>query len=81
MQRTAGRCDPIKGYRIDSGAENVTPLLVAASYGHVPLIHWYLEQSGCEIGERDQHGDTALHYAARYGQAEAADSFFKETQH
>ncbi len=63
-----------RGYQIDSGIENVTPLLgIAASFGHVSLMQWYLAQAGSDISERDEQGDTALHYAARYGQAEAAE--------
>ena len=51
----------------EKGSLRVTPLMLAASYGHVPLLQWYLEQEGVLIDEVDLHGKCALHYAARYG--------------
>ena len=49
----------------------VTPLLLAASYGHVPLMQWSLEEDGARIDEIDMYGNCALHFAARYGHVNA----------
>ncbi len=45
----------------------VTPLLLAASYGHVSLMKWLLFQEDARLDVTDINGACALHYAARYG--------------
>ena len=61
----------VMNMRPEKGTGGVTPLMLAASYGKVPLMHWCLEQEGVLIDEVDRDGKCALHYAARHGQAGA----------
>ncbi len=52
-------------------SREVTPLLLAASFGHVPLMQWSLEEDGARIDEIDMNGDCALHFASRHGHVNA----------
>ena len=61
----------VMNMRPEKSTLGVSPLMLAASYGQVPLVHWCLEQEGVLIDEVDTHGKCALHYAARHGHAGA----------
>ena len=72
MSIAKGRPDPEGGYQIAGNTMEATPLLLCAAFGYPSLMEYCLAQEGSRIDERDSDGATALHYAARYGQVQAA---------
>jgi ankyrin repeat protein len=44
-----------------------TPLLRAAEFGHIPIMHWLLTEGGSNLAERDILGSNALLVAAPLG--------------
>ena len=71
MHLLAGRRDRQMEHKIRAFSNGVTPLLLAASSGHVSVMQWYLSQPDAHLRQGDLTGACALHYAARYGHTEA----------
>ena len=71
MNMLAGRRDQEMEGQIRVWGRRVTPLLLAASYGHVSLVQLHLFQEHARLDDTDINGACALHYAARYGHANA----------
>jgi hypothetical protein len=59
-RRVAGGAD-VK----ESDGAGYTPLLQAALRGHIPIMHWLLNEGGSSLAERTLHGESALLVAAR----------------
>ena len=55
--------------------EDVTPLMLAVQhrYNYSNLVS-FLVKKGAEINSSDKYGDTALHYAAKYGEEDNLDN-------
>ena len=47
----------------------MTPLMIGSWKGHMKVVDFLL-RNGAQIGEMDQNGKTALHWAVEYGHYE-----------
>lgn len=70
----------LKGFSLPSDLEDdrqYTPLIVAAGYGNISAVCWFLEQ-GARIDHRNHKGHTALQYSIIKQQAEATACLLDE---
>lgn len=55
-----------------TNGNGVTPLMVAAARGHGAVVHLLADHPLTGLSQQTRHGWSALHYAAYFGQSEAA---------
>src|SRR5438046_2944382 len=73
LEELLGRGISIK----QTASEGTTPLLVAAAFGHIPMVETLLKNKYSQITEKDNYGDTALLVAAAFGQIPMVEYLLK----
>jgi ankyrin repeat protein len=57
--------------------DGATPFFRACKWGHYQVVKYFLETQCADPNEIDSQGNTALHFAARFGQLEVVTLLVK----